>query len=90
VHERVSAAAAGGQFVLTVGGDHRIASGSITGIMQHRRDLAVVWVDAHGDCNTPETSPSKNYHGMPLAHILGWFQHRVTGFDWCDDFLETS
>jgi len=76
--------------VLTVGGDHSIASGSITGIMKHRRDLAVVWVDAHGDCNTPETSPSKNYHGMPLAHILGWFQHRVTGFDWCDDFLATS
>jgi len=84
VYERVSAAAADGRFVLTIGGDHSIAAGSIPGIMKHRPELAVVWVDAHGDCNTPETSPSKNYHGMPMAHVMGWFSKRVRGFEWWD------
>jgi len=89
VHEQVSAAAAAGKFALTVGGDHSIASGSITGIAKHHPDLAVVWVDAHADCNTPKTSDSKNYHGMPLAHILGWFDTAVPGFEWCDHHLAT-
>jgi len=84
VYERVRAAAADGRFVLTLGGDHSIAAGSIPGIMMHRPELAVVWVDAHGDCNTPETSPSKNYHGMPMAHVMGWFSKRVRGFEWWD------
>lgn len=88
VHEKVSEAASGRNFVLTIGGDHSIASGTISGIMRHRPELAVIWVDAHSDCNTPETSPSKNYHGMPLAHLLGWFGRSVAGFEWMDDHLD--
>jgi len=87
VYERVYSAAADGKFVLTIGGDHSIASGSITAILQRRPEAAVVWVDAHGDCNTPDSSPSGNYHGMPLAHLMGWFGKRVAGFEWCDDHL---
>lgn len=71
-----------GNFVLTIGGDHGLASGSIGAMLKARPNLGVVWVDAHGDCNTPETSPSGNYHGMPLAHLLGWFKQPVRGFDW--------
>jgi len=80
-------AARRGAFVLNVGGDHSVASASIAGIMKVRKELCVVWVDAHGDCNTPETSPSGNYHGMPAAHILGWFRRQVVGFDWMKQYV---
>lgn len=57
---------------LTIGGDHALAIGSIAGSSKFfEGDLAVVWVDAHGDVNTPETSPSGNIHGMPLASSMG-------------------
>ncbi|MBE6054083.1 MAG: arginase [Clostridium sartagoforme] len=57
---------------LTIGGDHALAIGSIAGSSKYfNKDLAVVWVDAHGDINTPETSPSGNIHGMPLASSMG-------------------
>eukprot|EP00929_Paragymnodinium_shiwhaense_P008268 TRINITY_DN112217_c0_g1_i1.p1 TRINITY_DN112217_c0_g1~~TRINITY_DN112217_c0_g1_i1.p1 ORF type:complete len:367 (+),score=106.97 TRINITY_DN112217_c0_g1_i1:76-1176(+) len=88
VYRKVAEAAKEGKFVLTVGGDHSIGSGTIAGMLEARPETAVIWVDAHGDCNTPDTSPSGNYHGMPLGHILGWFQKRVEGFEWCDDHIE--
>jgi len=64
-----------GHFPLLLGGDHSIAAGSISGVAafcaRKRKRLGVLWVDAHGDINTPETSPSGNIHGMPLAAMLG-------------------
>ena len=45
-------------------------------------ELGVIWVDAHADANTPETSPSMHYHGMPAAHLMGWFETRLEGFEW--------
>lgn len=57
---------------LVIGGDHALAIGSIAGASKYfKNDLAVVWVDAHGDINTLETSPSGNIHGMPLASSMG-------------------
>lgn len=53
-----------------LGGDHSIAIGTIGGITAER-DVSVLWIDAHGDCNTPETSASGNIHGMPLAVLMG-------------------
>jgi len=88
VYEQVSAAKEDGSFVLTLGGDHSIAAGSIAGVMKHRPELAVIWIDAHGDCNVPDSSPSANYHGMPLAHLLGWFDHKVDGFQWLEEHME--
>lgn len=58
-------------FPLILGGDHSIAIGSIAGIASHYQSLGVIWYDAHVDLNTPETSPSGNIHGMPLAVSLG-------------------
>ncbi len=62
-------------FPLVLGGDHSIAVGTISGIAAYcrtkRKKLGVLWVDAHGDMNTPATSPSGNIHGMPLAAVLG-------------------
>lgn len=71
-------------FVLNVGGDHSVAFSSIIGSLQNYQNLRVVWIDAHGDINIPETSPSKNYHGMPLAHVLGFFTKRVPFFEWAE------
>ncbi|HWO18816.1 MAG TPA: arginase [Kofleriaceae bacterium] len=65
-----AAAVARGSFPLVLGGDHSVALGSIRGAARGRR-LGVVWVDAHADFNTPETSPSGNIHGMPLAALIG-------------------
>lgn len=65
-----------GRFVLTLGGDHSIAIGTVSGTakaIRERlgRDMAVIWVDAHADINTPETSDSGNIHGMPVAFLTG-------------------
>jgi arginase len=59
-----------GRLPLFLGGDHSIAIGTIGGVT-HQRSTGVIWIDAHGDFNTPETSPSQNVHGMPLAVLLG-------------------
>jgi len=60
-----------GYFPLVLGGDHSIAIGTIAGVLQHKKKLGVLWFDAHGDINTPETSPSGNIHGMSVAVSLG-------------------
>lgn len=78
-----------GRFVLTLGGDHGLASGTITGMLRTHPNLKLIWFDAHGDCNTPAISPSGNYHGMPAAHVFGWFNKGdVKGFDWLDVFIK--
>ncbi|MFC6906270.1 arginase [Halalkalicoccus tibetensis] len=66
----VAEACAAGEFPLVLGGDHSIAIGSIQGSSRDA-DVGVLWFDAHGDFNTPETSPSGNVHGMPMAAALG-------------------
>ena len=60
-----------GAFPLVLGGDHSIAIGTMNGASRDA-DIGVVWFDAHGDFNTPGSSPSGNVHGMPLAAVLGY------------------
>src|ERR1700682_4728357 len=64
-----------GKFPLVLGGDHSVAAGTVAGVAEfYRRQnqkIGLIWIDAHADINTPETSPSGNVHGMPLAAILG-------------------
>jgi arginase len=67
----VAAAAGGGSLPLVLGGDHSVALGSLVGMAKVRGAGGVVWIDAHGDLNTPATSPSGNVHGMVLAAALG-------------------
>ncbi|HEX4323842.1 MAG TPA: arginase [Gaiellaceae bacterium] len=67
----VAEAAGRGALPLVLGGDHSVALGSLVGMAKVRGSGGVVWVDAHGDLNTPETSPSGNVHGMVLAAALG-------------------
>ncbi|QSW99210.1 arginase [Haloterrigena alkaliphila] len=68
--DRVAATLEDGEFPLVLGGDHSVAIGSMHGAAR-AADLGAVWFDAHADLNTPETSPSGNVHGMPLAAALG-------------------
>ena len=64
-----------GKFPLVLGGDHSIAVGTVSGLARHyhkrHEKIGLIWIDAHADMNTPETSPSGNIHGMPLACCIG-------------------
>ncbi|MFN0122998.1 MAG: arginase [Blastocatellia bacterium] len=72
---RVERVLQAGSIPIVLGGDHSIAIGTVSGLSAFYRKqnqrVGVVWFDAHGDMNTPETSPSGNIHGMPFAAILG-------------------
>jgi arginase len=71
-----------GHFPLILGGDHSIAIGTVSGLAAfahtQAKKIGILWVDAHGDINTPETSPSGNIHGMPLATLLGYGAAELT------------
>jgi arginase len=67
----VEEAIGAGGFPLVLGGDHSIAIGTLAGVARaRRREPGLIWVDAHGDINTPLTSPSGNVHGMPVSIAL--------------------
>jgi arginase len=69
--DEVARAVADGSTPLVLGGDHSIAMGTLAGLHKSYGAGGVLWVDAHGDLNRPETSPSGNVHGMPLATAIG-------------------
>ena len=83
VRDEVDAALGEGALPVVLGGDHSIAMGSIAGVSRHFRlkdeRIGLIWFDAHGDMNTPETSPSGNIHGMPLAVALGIGEPSLVG-----------
>jgi arginase len=64
-----------GKVPMVLGGDHSVAAGTVAGVAEfYRRQnqkIGLIWIDAHSDMNTPETSPSGNVHGMPLAALMG-------------------
>jgi arginase len=71
-----------GQLPLVLGGDHSIAIGSFAGVSSYYRKqqqtVGLIWFDAHADMNTPESTPSGNIHGMPLAALLGYGTPELT------------
>lgn len=69
--QQVNNAIHSGNFPFVIGGDHSLGLGSIAGSSKYFENMGVIWIDAHGDINTPETSPSGNVHGMPLAAAMG-------------------
>ena len=69
------------EFPLILGGDHSISLGSMTGVTRLHKDIGVLWIDAHADFNTEETTPSGNIHGMILAALAGLGNSRLTGID---------
>jgi arginase len=80
--EKVQAALEDSALPVILGGDHSIAIGSVAGVSSFYRKrnerVGLIWMDAHTDINTPETSPSGNIHGMPLAALLGFGPKELT------------
>jgi len=68
---------------LVLGGDHSLSAGSVAGaatvFAKRKERIGLLWLDAHGDLNTPESSASGNVHGMPVAHLLGHGDPRLAG-----------
>ncbi|KAI5458666.1 hypothetical protein BGZ63DRAFT_513907 [Mariannaea sp. PMI_226] len=85
-----------GRMTLTLGGDHSIAIGTIAGTAKAtrerlNREIAVIWVDAHSDINTPETSDSGNIHGMPVAFLTGLAKDdNEEYFGWIEEDMRIS
>ncbi|HEV2707965.1 MAG TPA: arginase [Pyrinomonadaceae bacterium] len=75
----------GGELPIVLGGDHSIAMGSVSGVASFYRErgetIGLIWFDAHADMNTPETSPSGNIHGMPLAVLFGYGVPELTDLE---------
>jgi arginase len=71
IADLVVRAVEGGFLPLVLGGDHSVALGTLGGLARAKGPGGVLWLDAHGDVNRPETSPTGNVHGMPLAAVLG-------------------
>jgi arginase len=83
----VSDALADGEVPLVLGGDHTTAIGTANGLARHG-EVGILWFDAHGDFNTPRTTPSGNIHGMSLAAILG--DEFFGGREWADAGIDPS
>ena len=80
--DRTATAIRGEMRPLVLGGDHSLAAGSVAGTATALADrgerTGLIWLDAHADLNTPETSLTGNVHGMPVAHLLGWGDLRMS------------
>jgi arginase len=83
IADKVEADCEAGRFPLVLGGDHAQAIGTISGLARFHKKrgerVGVIWADAHTDMNTPDSSPSGNIHGMPLAALLGHGPDSLTG-----------
>ncbi len=80
--QRTAAAVRAGVRPLSIGGDHSLAAGSVAGtataLAERGHRVGLIWLDAHADLHTPETSASGNVHGMPVAHLLGLGDDRLS------------
>jgi len=78
--------AAKGELPVTLGGDHSLAMGTILGTLSKYPDACVIWIDAHADINTAETTESGNIHGMPVSFLLG-LGSKIDEFSWVKPLL---
>lgn len=85
VHDKVSQVAARDEFVVTLGGDHSIAVGTVTGMLTKHPDAGLLWIDAHADINTLESTESGNLHGCPVSFLLGLNDTLPESFQWLSD-----
>ncbi len=89
--DAVEAAVVAGRFPLVLGGDNSVSIGSMAGVSRVEPRHGLIWVDAHADFNIPETTPSGNIHGMPVAAIVGDGDPRLTDVGGCSPkALETN
>ncbi|MEQ4619444.1 MAG: arginase [Corticimicrobacter sp.] len=93
-HDAVLAQLGLGRIPIMLGGDHTLATGSISAVARHCRAvgkrLRVLWLDAHSDCNIPEISPSGNVHGIPVASLCGLGPVELAGMSGSVPALEAA
>ena len=82
-----------GEFPLILGGDHSIGLGSLAALLKARPNVGIIWVDAHADLNTPDSSPSGNMHGMPVGLLMDGVMNvndAPLGCEWIKDYPRLS
>ena len=79
ISDAVFSALSSGNKVITIGGDHAISWGSISGVLKHNPEVGVIYLDAHGDCNISERSVSHHIHGMHMAYLMGFGEDKYVG-----------
>ncbi|PAV23813.1 arginase [Pyrrhoderma noxium] len=87
VAESVGAHARKGELPLTIGGDHSLAMGTVSGTLSRYPDACLIWIDAHADINTVESTESGNIHGMPVSFLLGLNQPNIPEYEWIKPLL---
>lgn len=80
IADKVSDCASKGMFPLVLGGDQTVSIGTLAGLAPYGTRRGIIWIDAHADFNTKETTPSGNIHGMALSAILGYGISRLSHF----------
>ncbi|KAK9455860.1 hypothetical protein V1511DRAFT_319800 [Dipodascopsis uninucleata] len=90
VADEIGAAIDNGAFPLTVGGDHSLAIGTVSGVFSRYPDACLVWVDAHADINTPDCTPSGNIHGCPVSFVMGLADPIPPQFSWMKPLLKAN
>lgn len=88
--EKVSASLKEGALPIILGGDHSVAAGSISATNQFYNKVGVIWIDAHGDFNNEESSPSGNMHGMPLSAVTGFGPDSMVAFTGTNKFVDPN
>lgn len=77
--ESVHSALSSDKKVITIGGDHAVSWGSISGVLKHNPEVGIIYLDAHGDCNIAERSASHHIHGMHMAYLMGFGEAKYVG-----------
>lgn len=90
LYHQVSASLEAGHFPVVLGGDHSIAAGSIAAVARHYQNIGVIWIDAHGDWNNEESTPSGNMHGMPFSAVCGRGPSCMVDFGQGPVFVDTA
>ncbi|KAK9371903.1 uncharacterized protein V1513DRAFT_454026 [Lipomyces chichibuensis] len=79
-----------GSFPLTIGGDHSLAIGTVSGVFSQFPDACLIWIDAHADINTPASTPSGNIHGCPVSFVMGLADPCPPQFEWVKPLLKAN
>ncbi len=89
LYDKMLSSAESNSLSVSVGGDHSLSLSTITALKRVYSNLKIIWVDAHGDINTPQTSPTGNLHGMPLAGLLGLMNIKDSfGWRWFEPLVK--
>ncbi|KAK9899740.1 arginase [Cystobasidium minutum MCA 4210] len=90
VAESVYNSAKHGNLTLTLGGDHSLAMGTVSGTFRQYPEACLIWIDAHADINTPETTDTGNLHGCPVSFLMGLPGTDIPEYSWIKPVLKAE